>query len=118
MSVIELAKLRESCVKGHHVYRSIFTVGALFDCEQEPANTHSSWAIVVKKSSGETVGHVPDSLAEVLTPLLESGQVQTVKCQVTGLSRGASEGVWVQGGGVVIPCTYILLGRKLNKPFV
>ena len=72
----------------------------------------------MKKSSGETVGHVPDSLAEVLTPLLESGQVQTVKCQVTGLSRGASEGVWVQGGGVVIPCTYILLGKKLNKPFV
>ena len=73
---------------------------------------HSSRAIDVKKSTGETVGNVLDKL--VLTPLLESGQVQTI----TGLSRGASEGVWVQGGGVVISCNYILLGRKVNKPFV
>lgn len=114
----ELARLRESCVKGHHVYRSDFTVGAIFDCEQDLINTHSTWAIVVKKSTGEVVGHVPDNLAEVLSPLLESGDVQTMKCEVTALSRAASEGVWVQGGGVVIPFTYILLGKKMNKPLV
>lgn len=105
-------------MKGHHVYRSDFTIGAIFNCEHEPTNTHSTWAIVVKKSTGEVVGHIPDSLAEVLLPLLTSGEVESIKCEVTGLSRGASEGVWVQGGGVVIPCTYILLGKKLNKPVV
>ena len=105
-------------MKGHHIYRSHFTIGAIFGCELESANIHSSWAIVVMKSTGETVGHVPDNLAEVLTPLLESGEVQAIKCEVTGLSKAADEGVWVQGGGVVIPCTYILLGKKVNKPVV
>ena len=119
MSNVELAKLRESCVKGHHVYRASFTVGAFFDCEQEPSNTRSSWAIVVKNpGSGEIVGHVPDNLAEVLSPILSSGEVQIMKCEVTGLSRAAAEGVWVQGGGIVIPCTYILMGKKLGKPSV
>ncbi len=66
MSTIELARLRESCVKGHHVYRSQFIIGAIFNCEHEASNAHSTWAIVVKKPTGEVVGHIPDSLAEVL----------------------------------------------------
>ncbi len=119
MSVIELAKLRDSSVKGHHVYRSNFTVGTVFDCEQDPSNTKSHWAIVVKKPGpGEIVGHIPDNLAQILSPLLSSGEVQIMKCEVTGLSTAAAEGVWVQGGGIVIPCTYILLGNKLGKASV
>ena len=118
MSIIELARLKESCVKGHHVYRSQFIIGAIFNCEHEASNTHSTWAIVVKKPTGEVVGHIPDSLAEVLLPLLTSGEVEGIKCEITGLSRGAAGGVWVQGGGLVIPCTYILLGKKLNKPTI
>ena len=52
MSVIsELAKLKESCVKGHHVYRADFVVGAVFNCEIEPTNSHSEWAIVVNSMS-------------------------------------------------------------------
>ena len=29
-----------------------------------------------------------------------------VSCRVTGQSRSAPEGVWVQGGGIEIPCAY------------
>ncbi len=41
-----------------------------------------------------------------------------MKCEITGLSTAAAEGVWVQRGGIVIPCTYILLGNKLGKASV
>ena len=38
--------------------------------------------------------------------------------EVTGLSKAAEEGVWVQGGGIVIPCMYVLRGKKLDKSHV
>ena len=119
MSVVELAKLKESCVKGHHVYQADFVVGAGFSCERELRNPHSEWAIVVKKpESGEVVGHVPDDLARVLFPLITSGKIQSMTCEVTGRTRAAEGGVWVQGGGIVIPCTYILKGKKIDRPYV
>ena len=120
MSVIsELAKLKESCVKGHHVYRADFVDGAMFTCEREPTNSHSEWAIVVKKpESAEVVGYVPDDLAGILSPLLTSGKIHSIRCEGTGRSRAAEEGVWVQGGGIVNPCMYILHGRKMDRPYV
>ena len=58
-----------------------------------------------------TVGHVPDSLAEVLyKPLLEKEIKMT--CRVSGQSRSAPEGVWVQGGGIEIPCVYEIGVKK------
>ena len=41
MSVVEIARLRGSSVKGHHVYRTYFSVGAVFDCKRELHN-HSN----------------------------------------------------------------------------
>ena len=121
MSVVELrelAKLKESCVKGHHVYQADFVLGARFSCERELRNPHSEWAIIVKKpESREVVGHVPDDLARILFPLLTSGKIQSMSCEVTGRSR-AAEGVWVQGGEIVIPCTYYLHGKKMDRPYV
>ena len=63
----------------------------------------------MKNKKGErdaiTVGHVPDSLAEVLhKPLLEK-EIK-MNCHVSGQSRNAPEGVWVQGGAVGSPCFY------------
>ena len=58
-----------------------------------------------------TVGHVPDSLAEVLyKPLLEKEIKMT--CCVSGQSRSAPEGVWVQIGGIEIPCVYEIGVKK------
>ena len=85
--------------------------------ESSPIVTVTAWAIVVKKpESSEVAGHVPDDVARVLFPLLSSGEILSMKCAITGLSKAAEEGVWVQGGGIVIPCTYILYGKKLDRP--
>ena len=78
-------------------------------------------AIVVKiknTNGGEqdttTVGHVPDSLAELLyKPLLEKEIKMT--CRVSGQSRSAPEGVWVQEGGIEIPCVYEIGVKKGRK---
>ena len=88
------------------------------NCIPEPSNAYSHNAIVVKMKNtngGEqdatTVGHVPDSLAEVLyKPLLEKEIKMT--CRVSGQSRSAPEGVWVQGGGIEIPCFFEIGVKK------
>ena len=36
MDLYELAKLKESYVKGHYVCQADFIVGAVFECENEP----------------------------------------------------------------------------------
>ena len=102
---MELDRLRENSVKGHHIYPTVFLVGEVLICEREPSNRHSDWAIVVKKPEMRKVaGHVSDDLARMLFPLLTTGKVLSMKCEVTGLSKAAEEGVWVQGSGIVIPC--------------
>ena len=53
-----------------------------------------------------------------LFPLLTSGKILSMTCEVTGLSKAAEEGVWAQGGGRVIPCMYVLRGKKLDRPHV
>ena len=60
----------------------------------------------------EFAGHVPDDLAHVLFPLLTTAKVFSMKCKITGLSKAVEEGVWVQGSGIVIPCTYILITER------
>ena len=51
----------------------------------------------------------------MLFPLLTTGKVLSMKCEITGLSRTAEEGVWVQGSGIVIPCTYVLYRKKVDR---
>jgi len=53
----------------------------------------------------QTVRHVPDTLAEVFFQPLVDGKIN-VNGKITGQSRSAPEGTWVQGGGLAIPCFY------------
>ena len=53
----------------------------------------------------QTVGHVPDTLGEVLFQSLADGNI-TVSANITGQSRSAQEGTWAQRGGLEIPCFY------------
>lgn len=115
---MELAKLWNSRVKGHHVFRSQARPGDSFICIIEPANPHSPYAIVVKLSNGTTIGHVPDALARVVTLLLVSGVVQRMVGTVTGSPRSANEGVWVKGGGTELPTEYVLFGLKEERKSV
>ena len=79
-----------SRIKGDHCYRSNPRINEVCNCIPEPSNAYSQNAIVVKMKNtngGEqdatTVGHVPDSLAEVLyKPLLEKEIKMT--CRVSG----------------------------------
>lgn len=107
-----------SCIKGDHCYRSNLRINKVCNCISEPFNAYSHNAIVVRMKNtngGEqdatTVGHVTDSLAEVLyKPLLEKEIKMT--CRVSGQSGSAPEGVWVQGGGIEIPCVYEIGVKK------
>ena len=97
-------------MKGHHVFKSESRPGDAFICAREPGNPHSPDAIVVKL--GDSSGHVPDPLARILAPMLDGGVIMCMEGTVTGVARSAREGVWVLGGGIEIPCEYVLYGVK------
>ena len=112
---MELARLKNSRVKGHHVFKSESIPGDTFTCAREPGNRHSSDAIIVKLSDGSNVGHVPDPLARILAPMLDGGKIERMEGTVTGVARSAPEGVWVPGGGIEFPCEYVLYSTKGNR---
>ena len=54
----------QSCVRGHHVYKDIWTrfVGETLSCEREEDNTADPYAVAVKKFGRRmpvVVGHLP-----------------------------------------------------------
>ena len=102
-----------SRVKGDQVYQANSKINDKCDCFPEPKNQRSPHAIIVKKHSktGEIIGHVPDALAKVLFQPLTDRKI-SLSCTITGQSRPAPEGVWVQGGGIEIPCSYEVHIRK------
>jgi len=67
---MELARLKRSRVKGHHVFKSESRPGDTFTCAREPGNPHSPDAIIVKLNDGSNVGHVPDHLLVFWLPCL------------------------------------------------
>ena len=76
-------------------------------------------AIVVKTlNEGTVVGHVPEALAKKLQPLIKRWELYRVTAKVIGGKRKAPEGTWVLGGGIELPCVYLLNGPKLHKRFV
>ena len=103
-----------SRVKGDHIYQAKPKINDKCDCFPEPENQSSPrHAIIVKKHSKteDVIGHVPDTLAKVLFQPLMDGNI-SISCTITGQSRPAPEGVWVQGGGIEIPCSYEVVIRK------
>ena len=100
-------------MKGHHVFKSESRPGDAFICAREPGNPHSSDTIVVKL--GDSSGHVPDPLACILAPMLDGGVITCMEGTVTSVARSAREGVWVPGGGIEIPCEYVLYGVKKDR---
>ena len=79
---------RVPCFSSWWTWRKLF-------CEREARNLHSKAAIKVKlDTDGTVIGHVPDGLAAILAPLLDSGTVTSVTGTTTGPPRSAAEGVW------------------------
>ena len=63
---------------------------------------------------GDTLGHIPEILAQVLASEIRSGNIVFVEAIVTGEPRNALEGVWVLGG-IETPCKYFIYGVMKNK---
>ena len=122
MASVRIASIT-SRIKGHHVYEHKYIVGEEFSCFLEPGNPHSPRdnAFVVKKRVEDTdkketvVGHIPKPLAQILGPMLKDRTVHSIVAKITGEKRGAPEGVWVQGGGIALPCKYFVYGLKTSK---
>ena len=108
----------KSRIKGDHIYKADPRINSTCGCFPEPGNTHSAHAIIVKikessthHAAEQTAGHVPDSLAEILYQPVVDGNI-TINSKITGQSRSAPEGTWVQGGGLEIPCLYEVFLRS------
>ena len=116
MALVCFAEVK-SRIKGHHVYDYKYLLKEELDCVREPTNRFSSHAIVVKPKKlslndnkgkqekqikaecDKTVGHVPDRLAEIFSPLMATWKILSVIAIVESNHRAAPEGIWVPGGG-------------------
>ena len=107
---VKLAKI-SSTIKGYHFYFKSSKFGEILKCVLEPGNKHSRNAIKVLSTKGETIGHVPETLAKVLAPEMAKETILSLEAEVTGSPRDVPEGKWVLGGGIEVPCTYKVYGR-------
>ena len=95
-------------VKSDHVYRCGANIDQEFTSILEPENVNNLGRNAIKViGNTQTIGHIPEKLAQKLPSLMREGQVQEVVAKVTGTSRPAPFGMWVQGGGIEIPCKYM-----------
>ena len=58
--------VKESVVRGHHVYKAVWTpvIGELLSLRAEDNNEHDDHAVAVVKG-GDVVGHVPWAISRV-----------------------------------------------------
>ena len=96
--------------------QSSYTIGDNFVCSPEPHNRHSKGknAIIVKKpDKNALLGHVPVALSQIICPMLKDGTIERMTAEIT--ERKASEGTWVLGGGIELPCSYFIYGNRKKK---
>ena len=94
--------LYHSIVRGHHVYKSVWTpyIGEVLPVQEELGNEHDSYAVSVQKA-GIIVGHVPHEVSRIFTFFIRHGG--TTVCEVTGHRK--------PGKGLEVPCCYKLTGK-------
>ena len=93
----------DSVVRGHHVYKSIWTpfLGEVLRAETEEGNEEDRYAVAILKVSGVVVGHVPRSFSRTFYFFLRHGG--SIECKITGHRK--------YGTGLEVPCTYTLSGK-------
>ena len=97
----------ESSVRGHHVFKSVWTpvVGQLLlQVHAEPRNSHDVYSIAVTLDDA-VVGHLPREFSHVAFYFLQHRG--HITCEITG-SRRLSE---VHNKGLVVPCLYTFWGK-------
>ena len=68
-----------------------------------------------KTANGSTSGHVPKSLAATFARLMDAGYVTDITGSITGPPRSVAIGTWTVGGGIELPCHYVMHGPKMHK---
>ena len=65
---------RESCIRGHHVYKSLWNpvLGEVLLCEKKPHNATDRYSVAVTKR-GVVVGHLPRKICRLFTVLEPRG---------------------------------------------
>ena len=96
----------ESVVRGHHVYKTIWTpsVGQLLQASAEEHNTKDSCAVGLIHQ-GETVGHMPREISTTSWFFLRHGG--NISCEITGRGRRSP----IPGKGLEVPCKYTFSGK-------
>ena len=95
--------IHESLIRGHHVYKDIWTptIGEILEVQREPENEHDRRAVCLLKS-GTIVGHVPREISRIFWFFLGHGG--RISCEVTGRRK--------YGKGLEVPCVYTITGRE------
>lgn len=97
----------ESSIRGYHAYfkNSTVCIGEVMECELEMDNDYDACAVVVKKESGEIVGHVPIELSKIFYKFLtDYGEIEA---ESIGCRYNAGG-----GKGLEIPVDYKLSGNR------
>ena len=101
------------CVRGYHVYQSIWAaaVGEVLMCEREPTNEKDRYAVAVVKEE-TVVGHLPKRISRVCSLFLLRGG--TILCTVVGGRRYSAD---LAQGGLEVPCILRFIGKpkEINK---
>ena len=79
-----------SCVRGYHVYRTIWdaAIGEDLMCEREPSNEHDRYAVAIKKD-GVVIGHLPRKISRSCSLFLRRGS--SIACCVAGPRRYSAD---------------------------
>ena len=98
----------ETCVRGHHVYKSIWspTTGEELDCRREPSNAEDPYAVAVVRRS-TVVGHVPRKISAACSLFLR--REGTIRCRITASRRFSDD---LPQGGLEVPCILIFRGES------
>ena len=104
MAVYEM----ESCVRGYHIYKDIWTsvIGEDLLCEREPFNSVDRYAVAVLKDD-IVVGHIPKNISRIRSMFLARGGAIT--CTPIGGRRYSAE---LPQGGLEIPCKFVFNGKQ------
>ena len=96
-----------SVVRGHHVYKEIWTsfIGEELSCQREDGNIHDMYAVAVIKElhwRETVVGHLPRQISTVCHLFLRKGDV--IVCHVTNCRQYSAD---LPQGGLEVPCKLI-----------
>ena len=93
----------ESVIRGHHVYKAIWTPvsGELLEVMVEEGNSEDQYAVGIYKST-ILVGHVPRELSRTFYFFISHGG--SIECRVSGHRKF--------GVGLEVPCTYSMRGKE------